>query len=65
MASVTGGEHLGALVRERLTELIAQDLAEAVREWRPGPLPAESTPLTPYERFLAQAASEIWEELQE
>ena len=53
---------LGPLIRERVVELLAADIADAVRQWRPGAVILEDG--TPYGRFLAEAAADIWKELQ-
>lgn len=51
----------GPLIRARLVDLLAADIIEAVRAWKPGAVVLEAS--SPYGRFLAEAAAEIWKEL--
>ena len=55
---------IGPIVRERVAELIAQDIAEAVRAYRPDAVLVDSEHAKPYAAFLWGAAREVWEELQ-
>lgn len=62
-----GGDdgYLGPLLRERLVELIAADIAEAVRHYMPGSsIVLDPEHPKPYAQFLFDAARDIWEELQ-
>lgn len=57
--------YLGPLLRERLVELIAADIADAVRHYSPGSVVViDPKDPKPYAQFLFDAARDIWEELQ-
>ena len=56
---------LGPLIRERLVELIAADIAQAVRDYIPGAvIVLDDAHNKPYAAFLLEAAREVWTELQ-
>lgn len=63
--ALNDGPFLGPIVRERVAELIAQDIAEAVRSYRPdASLLVDGEHTKPYAAFLWGCAREVWEELQ-